>query len=101
GIDVQITITALNGYSSALGTLIQQAVVNYLNSLEIGQSVVWSEVMQAALSVDTNKYPRFSLTELLIGFHGSGNVMDETDLTLNFDEKATTQAEFVSLIVNS
>lgn len=101
GIDVEITITALNGYTTALGTAMQQSVVDYLNSLEIGQSVIWSEVMQAALSVDTNKYPRFSLTQLLIGFHGSGNVMGETDLSLNFDEKATTQAEFVSLIVNS
>lgn len=70
-IDVGVTIEPLARYSSAIGLLVQQAVINYLNSLTIGQSVIRSEVERAASSVNAGmQYPLFSLTNLTIGVTG-------------------------------
>lgn len=98
-IDVQLSITALNGYQSAIGDAIKQALVDYLNGLTAGQSVILSELWQAALSADTASYPTFSLTALTANIHGSGNSPSTNDITLNFQEKAESQISYIALTV--
>lgn len=94
---VELTIRALNGYSSTVGDAVKQALVDYLNSLVAGQSIIISELWQAALSVDTGSYPVFSLTSLEAAV-GSG-APGTTDITLNFNEKATCEIDNITLLV--
>jgi uncharacterized phage protein gp47/JayE len=47
-IKVNIEITPLAGYSSALEPRIKQAVADYLNSLEIGEDVIYTRMFQPA-----------------------------------------------------
>lgn len=63
-----ITIHALNSYTSAVVALIQTAIANYLNSLQIGEELTISALYGAALSVMPNlSQPQFSITSLQAG----------------------------------
>ena len=65
---VLIKLTKLAGYSSAVGSAVQQGEVNYLNSLSIGENVVYSELYGAALTARPNPdQPLFSITSLQSG----------------------------------
>lgn len=65
---VLVVLTPLAGYSSAVGALIQTGVSNYLNSLSIGESVVYSELYGAVLTARPNPdQPMFSVTSLKSG----------------------------------
>lgn len=83
---VEMTIKALNGYSSAVGTAIKNAVASYLDSLVPGQAVIISELWQAALAADPLPYPVFSLT-LLEASTASG-ALSANDIPFKFNEKA-------------
>lgn len=98
-ISVALTIRALNGYSSALGDAVKKALVDYLNSLTGGQSVILSELWQAALSADPNAQPAFSLTALTAAI--TGNSLATADIILNFNQKATSVITDVALTVTS
>jgi len=64
---VTIGVHPLPGYTAAITTLIQQAIVNYLNSLDIGELLTVSGVEGAALSVMSNlSQPLFSVRSLLV-----------------------------------
>jgi hypothetical protein len=65
---VVLSVHALAGFTSATQAAIQTAVVNYLNSLGIGQNVVFSEIYGAALSARPNPdQPLFSIRSGQIG----------------------------------
>jgi uncharacterized phage protein gp47/JayE len=69
---VTMTVHGLAGYSTAVLTAIQVAVVTYLNSLQIGQSVVYSELYGAALSARSNPdIPTFSIRSVFSGLSAS------------------------------
>lgn len=66
---VSLNVHALNGYTSATTNAIQQAVLTYLDSLGIGESVVFSQLYVAAGSVQTNPLqPTFSIYAILSGY---------------------------------
>lgn len=96
-IEVVLNITPLNGYTATVGAAAKQAVVDYLNSLVAGQSVIISELWQAALSADTSAYPVFSLDSVMAC--RSGGSPDTSNIILEFDEQAITTSDDVSLIV--
>jgi uncharacterized phage protein gp47/JayE len=96
-IDVVVTLDALAGYNSSIGTLIQQAITSYLNSLTIGQSVIRSEVERAALSVNNGlQYPLFSLDTLTIAV--TGNAQGTANLPMTFKQQPVSGS--VSITVN-
>lgn len=65
---VLIAVNKLAGYSSATGAAIQAGLVDYLNSLAIGESVVFSELYGAALTARSNPdQPIFSITSIKSG----------------------------------
>lgn len=65
---VNITIHGLTGFSSAITAAVQTAIVNYLNSLQIGEELTISALYGAALSVMPNlSQPQFSITALTAG----------------------------------
>jgi uncharacterized phage protein gp47/JayE len=84
---VSLSVHGLTGYTSATTTAIQTAIVNYLNSLQIGQSVVLSELYGAALSVRPNPdQPMFSIRALTLGTAASPT--GTADLALTFGQVA-------------
>lgn len=65
---VLLSVQPLTGFTSATQAAIQTGIVNYLNSLAIGEEVVWSELFAAALTARTNPdQPTFSIRTLTSG----------------------------------
>lgn len=98
-VDVALSIKSLSGYTTAIGDDIKQSLVDYLNGLTAGQSVIVSELWQAALSADAASYPTFSLTSLTTNKHGSGFTPGTADITFNYNEKPASQLDYIALTV--
>jgi hypothetical protein len=65
---VEISIHALTNYTDDIPSLVSEAVEDYLNSLDIGQTLALSSVIGAALSVmDDLSRPTFSVYSTTIG----------------------------------
>jgi uncharacterized phage protein gp47/JayE len=85
-IDVMMTIHLLPGGTSALLAQIKTAIVNYLNSLQIGELVtVLTGIVGATLSLmpDLTK-PIFSIESVGACLHGGTPA--QTDISINFNE---------------
>lgn len=84
---VTMTVHGLTGYTSVILTNIQTAIVNYLSSLQIGETVVWSEMFGAALTDRANPYaPTFSIRSVAIGTAASPT--GTTDISIAFNSVA-------------
>lgn len=84
---VSLSVHGLAGFTTATQTAMQTAIVNYLNSLQIGQTVVLSELYGAALTARTNPdAPLFSIRSLTLGTAASPT--GTTDLTMLFSQVA-------------
>ena len=68
-IAVGLNVHPLAGFTSVIQYAIVQAVINYLNALGIGQPVVWSEIIGAALTAGGNPLqPTFSISAVQDGY---------------------------------
>ena len=79
-IDVVINVTRLTGYVDATSATIKQAIVDYLNGLQIGDDLTNSSLWYAALAVMPNqKLPQFKITALTAAKHsqtlGTGDIV--------------------------
>jgi hypothetical protein len=82
---VTLTVHGLTGYSSAVTTLIQTAIVNYLNALQIGESLTISGLYAAAMAVMPNiLLPQFSIQSIKAGT--SATPTGTTDIAVNFNQ---------------
>ena len=82
---VSLTLHPLTGYTTAVGTQVQQAVVDYLNSLQIGETLTLSGVYAAAMSVTPNiSLPLYSIRALTMGV--SASPTGTSDITVDFDQ---------------
>lgn len=93
-----LTIKALNGYTSVIGTAAQQAIVDYINGTGIGGGqaacVEWDSCISAAKSVDGAS--TFKIVSLaLTGPHGAGT----PDASLLFNEAASAALASITLNV--
>lgn len=87
-IDVALTITGHAGYSTTVANAIKAAVVDYLNSLDIGTDLAISAVQYAAMSVNTNlARPIFSINAITICKHGG--TPGTSDIVIDFNEVTT------------
>jgi uncharacterized phage protein gp47/JayE len=78
-ISVGLDVHPLTGFTSATQLAIQNDVLAYLNSLGIGQPVVWSELFGAALNARSNAdQPTFAITAIQDGYQAA-----QTTATLN------------------
>ena len=96
---VALTIKALSGYTSAIGTEIVNAVVDFINSLAIGASVRYSWIEGAAGLIGLTDGLTFEITALGIGLSGSPPPTGTTDLPITFYQIATCAAANVALTV--
>lgn len=97
-IDVAVTITIkmLSGYSSAYADEIKNALVAYLNALNIGENVVNSSLWQAALStIDSISNPAFSVLGVVSG--EVGDPQTASDIAIAFDE--VSRGAIVDMVV--
>lgn len=101
GIEVEIEITPLIGYTTALGAAIIEALRVYLTNLEIGQPVILSELWAVAADVNKDKRTPYSITFLQARRYGSGIPFTQDDIQLFFNERSTTISSFIHLTVNS
>jgi hypothetical protein len=70
---VAVYVHGLSGFTSATLAAIQTALVAYLNSLSIGEEVVYSSLYGAALSVIANpSQPTFSIKSLTLNTTATG-----------------------------
>lgn len=80
---VTMTVHGLNGYTSAVITSIVSAIVTYLNSLQIGETLTYSSLYAVAQSVMPNlALPQFSVRSLYIGTAPSP--AGTTDITVSY-----------------
>ncbi|TDV39518.1 putative phage protein gp47/JayE [Paraburkholderia caballeronis] len=98
-ISVAVAIKALPAYTSATGTALQQAVVDYINGIEIGGgdsgNVEWDSCVSAAKGVSGGN--TFRITSLtLSGPRGAGS----PDVALLFNEAALCSLANVQLTVS-
>lgn len=96
-----ITLKAFTGYTSKIGTQIQQAIAEYINGLTIGSSVLLSRIYSPAnLGVVSGGNARYyDITELLIG-KSSGTVA-AANVNIAYDESASCKPENIVLTVTS
>lgn len=95
---VTLNVHGLAGYTTAVQAAIQVAVTNYLNALQIGESVTISGLYAAAMSVMPNiLLPQFSIQGLFAGL--SASPTGTTDISINFN--AVAQGILANVIVNN
>jgi len=97
---VAMTIKSLTDYTTATTTLIQTALVTYLNSLQIGETLTISALYGAALSVlDDLSSPTFSIRAVTAGI-ASGSLSTD-DISVGFNEVVTGATANVTLTVTT
>lgn len=92
-----ITIKALFGYSASTGLEILQAVIDYVNSLEIGEDVYLSQVQAAASLIGQTIGQTFYISDFRLGFAVSPT--GTSNLTINYAEAARCQQLNINLSV--
>ena len=82
---VSMTVHGLTGYTTAVLALIQQAIVSYLNSLQIGETLTYSSLYAVAQSVMPSLLiPQFSVRSLATG---TGPMPAGTaDISVNYNQ---------------
>jgi uncharacterized phage protein gp47/JayE len=95
---VTLNVHLLAGGTSATIAAIQAAVVAYLNSLEIGETIVFSELYGAALNARSNPdAPTFSIRSIFSGL--STGPTGTVDLPVEFFQ--VSQGASGNIVVNS
>jgi uncharacterized phage protein gp47/JayE len=98
-IHVIVNAHLLAGGTAATITAIQSALVAYLNSLQIGESVNWSSLMYIAMSVNTNpSLPIVRIGTLYLSLSG-GSFTTTADLALDFYQ--VSEGVTANVVVNS
>lgn len=98
-VDIKVTVSvkALAGYTTQTTADIKENVMDYLNSLDIGESLTLSALWGAALSAMPNlRAPAFSITSLTAG-KGAGP-QGTTDIPIGFNE--VTRGSLANITVN-
>jgi len=94
-IDVTINIKQLTGYTVQTTVDIKNAIVAYLNALNIGDSLTISSLWGAALSVQDLTKPVFSITSLTAARHGQ--TQNTTDIPMLFNEVTRGNVNYITV----
>lgn len=101
-IDVEVSLTALDGYTSAIGSEIKDAIVAYIESLEIGQDVLWSRVLGSSLLMGTVSEETFNVTNVKLAIEGSSPYsLTAADIVVAFNEESNCEISNVTLVVTT
>jgi uncharacterized phage protein gp47/JayE len=87
-ISVKITILAMDGYLDTTGDLIEEAVVDYINAIEIGGDVYRTKIIAVASLLDDESTNTFRVVSIELGRPGDSPPTAEADVTIDFNEAA-------------
>lgn len=93
----EITIEALTGYTTSIAGEIKTAVVEYIDSLLIGDSVYISRLYVPSQLVGTTNFSKFRITSIEIA-EDPGPV-GSSDVSIAWNELATITAENITVTV--
>jgi len=97
-IDVVDNVKALAGYTTATTSSIKEALVNYLNSLSIGDDLPASSLWGSSLSAMLNlSKPIFSITSLTLARHGEAQ--GTADVVTAFNEVMRGNMDYLTINV--
>lgn len=97
-IDVEVTLTALTGYSQAIENRMVQAIADWINELAIGEDVVLTRMYVPANLDGSLESKTYHITNLRIARHG--NALGTADLVMTFIEAARGSVANVSLVLS-
>lgn len=96
---VKVNITKLTGYSDNSADLIKQAVKDYIDTLEISDSVYRSILWSVAISqMGDITNPTFTVTGIQTST--DGKTFSDADVTCLFNEAATTEVKNITVVVS-
>jgi hypothetical protein len=98
-IAVNISLTALAGYNTIIGSNLQQAIVDYINKLGIGQSIRRTRLYNPAQLYGAADSLTYEITDIQIA--GNGVAMGDSDINIAFNQLATCQLSDVNITVES
>lgn len=97
-IDVVVNVKQLTGYTTATTASIKAALVNYLNSLSIGDNLPASSLWGSSLSAMLNlSKPIFSITSLTLAKHGL--TQGTADIVTVFNEVVRGNSSYITINV--
>lgn len=96
-VTVEITLEALTDYTSVIGDQVRQAVVDYINTLQIGDTVYWSKVFTPANLGNGAEGATFDINQLEMSRDADPLAAD--DVVIAFNEAATCVLEDVTVVV--
>ncbi len=94
---VQITIRALPGYLSTTGDQIKRSVAAYVNSMPIGEDVLWSKLYVPANLDNLPVGKTFDILSLALGRDGQPAVL--MNMVIGINEAASLNIDDITLIV--
>ena len=97
-IKVQVTLTALTGYTTGIGNEIKAAVAAYITALAIGEDVRYFRLATPANLSGAADGETYTITDLTCGFDGGS--LGYLDLTIAFNEAAFADAADVTVVVS-
>lgn len=96
-IKVALSVTAMTGYTAAIETAIKQAIVDWVNGLEIGEDVEFAEIyVPANLNGDLDRRA-YKITAMTIA--KNAGPAGSADLVIAFNEAATATLADVTITV--
>jgi len=97
-IGVEVTLTALAGYTAAIEQSIKDTVAEWISALEIGEDVEWAEVFLPANLFGGLGVKNYKIT--LLRIKKNAGAFGTSDLTVLFNEAAVSLPADVTIIVN-
>lgn len=98
-IKVAVAITVGSNYTTAIGERVKQSIADYINGLPIGDDLVIVRMYVPAMlngAADEGTYKLTALTAAL----SPGGTLATTDITINFDAKATCTVSDITITVS-
>lgn len=96
-LDVQVSITAQEGYVSTTGDALKQAVVDFVNGLAIGEDSYTTRLYTPANLGGAGLGATFVVTDIQQARHG--DPLSGADVAIAFNEAAAATIDNVSLVV--
>lgn len=96
-ITATLTLSAISGYTAAIGAQIQQALADYVNALAIGQKVIWTRLFQPANLNGSAPGLAYEIDALLIAAYPA--TPGAADVAIAFNQAAALNPSDVTLVL--
>jgi len=96
-IEVSLDIAPLTGYSASIVPFIQTAIADFINALDIGESLIFSKLYVPANLSNNALGDTYNIESLLINI--VGDTPDDLDIPIDFDEAAEIDPANITITV--